>query len=327
MMNRRQFMAGAAMAAAWPWALGRPAIAQIAGNAFIVSGFPAGGMGDLVSRPLAERLRGRYARNVLVESKVGAGGRLAAEHVKRANPDGLTILQIPASIMALYPHIYKSLNYNPLTDFAPVTPTATYAYSFTASSALPAEIRTVADFLTWARANPGKASYGIPATGSSLHFAGMMLKSAGNIEFTAVAYRGGAPLLTDMLAGVIPVSFNVIGEVMPHVLSGKLRSLAVTASQRSPFLPDVPTMMEQGFDIALQEWLGWFLPAGTPADIVQSLNDLVGEGLRSPEMIASLANGGLQPRHATPEEFAALLKADYDRWGQIAKATGFTVTE
>jgi tripartite-type tricarboxylate transporter receptor subunit TctC len=328
MINRRSLIAGGAAAAAGPLAGLCPVLAQLlAGNAFIVSGFPAGGMGDLVSRPLAERLRGRYARNVLVESKVGAGGRLAAEYVKRANPDGLTILQIPASIMALYPHIYKSLNYNPLTDFAPVTPTATYTYSFTASSALPAEIKTVADFLVWARANPTKSSYGIPAVGSALHFAGMMLKRAGNIEFTAIPYRGGAPLLTDMLAGVIPVSFNVIGEVLPHVRSGKLRSLAVTASQRSPFLPDVPTMTEQGFDIALQEWLGWFLPARTSPDIVRSLNGLVGEGLRSPEMIASLANGGLQPRHTTPEEFAVLLRSDYDRWAGIAKATGFTITE
>ncbi len=304
------------------------AASQISGNAFIISGFPAGGMGDLVSRPLAEKLRGRYATNVLVESKVGAGGRLAAEFVKRAAPDGLTILQIPASIMTLYPHIYKSLSYNPLTDFVPVTTTATYTYSFTASAALPGEVRTVADFVNWARANPGKSSYGIPATGSALHFAGMMLRRATGIEFTAVPYRGGAPLLTDMLAGAIPVSFNVIGEVAPHVRAGKLRSLAVTSPQRSPFLPDVPTMVEQGFaDIALQEWLGWFLPARTSMDIVRRLNDLVREGLQAPEFVASLANGALQPRYTTPEEFAALLKQDYERWAPIVTATGFSAAD
>jgi tripartite-type tricarboxylate transporter receptor subunit TctC len=304
------------------------AAAQISGNAFIVSGFPAGGMGDLVSRPLAEKLRGRYATNVLVESKVGAGGRLAAEFVKRAAPDGLTILQIPASIMTLYPHIYKSLGYNPLTDFAPVTTTATYTYSFTVSAALPADIRTVADFVKWARANPGKSSYGIPATGSALHFAGMMLRRATGIEFTAVPYRGGAPLLTDMLAGAIPVSFNVIGEVAPHVRAGKLRSLAVTSPARSPFLPDVPTMVEQGFaEIALQEWLGWFLPARTSPDVVRRLNDLVREGLQAPELVATLANGSLQPRYTTPEEFAVVLKQDYERWAPIVQATGFSATD
>jgi tripartite-type tricarboxylate transporter receptor subunit TctC len=329
MMNRRQMMAAAAAAsAAWPFAQMERAAAQLAGNAFIVSGFPAGGMGNLLSRPLSEKLRGSYAANVLVDNRVGAGGRLAAEYVKRANPDGLTILQIPASIMTLYPHTYKSLNYDPLTDFVPVSSLCTYMYSFTASAALPAEIRTVADFVAWARANPKQSSYGIPAAGSSLHLAGMMLRRATGIEFTAVPYRGGAPLLTDMLAGVIPVSFNVLGEVLPHVRSGKLRTLAVSSSERSPFLPDVPTFVEQGFkDIALQEWLGWFLPARTPADIVQRLNQGVREGLQSPELVASLAGNGLQPRYMTPEEFARAVKQDYDRWAPIVQAVGFTATD
>ena len=329
MMDRRHVIAaGAAAAAAWPLVTLERAAAQIAGNAFIVSGFPAGGMGDLLSRPLSEKLRGRYATNVLVDNRVGAGGRLAAEYVKRANPDGLTILQIPASIMTLYPHTYKSLNYDPLVDFIPVTSLCTYMYSFTASAALPAEIRTVADFVAWARANPKQSTYGIPAAGSSLHFAGIMLQRAAGIELTAVPYRGGAPLLTDMLAGVIPVSFNVLGEVLPHVRSGKLRSLAVTSGQRSPFLPDVPTFVEQGFkDIALQEWLGWFLPARTPMDIVERLNLGVREGLQSPELVDSLAKSGLQPKYATPDEFARVVKQDYDRWAPIVKATGFTAAD
>jgi len=327
MIDRRHLMTtlGASAASAL---LGGPAWSQLAGNAFIISGFPAGGMGDLVSRPLAERMRGTYASNVLVESKVGAGGRIAAEFVKRAKPDGSTILQIPASIMTLYPHIYKTLAYDPLVDFTAVTTTATYVYSFTASAALPAEVRTVPEFVQWARANPAKSAYGIPAAGSSLHFAGMMLQRAANIEFTAVPYRGGAPLLTDMLAGVIPVSFNVLGEVLPHVRSGKLRSLAVCGPERSKFLPEVPTMVEQGIStIALTEWLGWFLPAGTPADIVQRLNILVRDGLAAPGMVEGLANSALEPRYLTPQQFAALLKQDYDRWAGVAKESGFVATD
>src|SRR5262245_5054319 len=312
MPNRRQLLTAAA-AAALGFGFNR-ALAQLSGNAFIISGFPAGGMGDLMSRPLAEKMRGTYATNVLVESKVGAGGRIAAEFVKRANPDGLTILQIPASIMTLYPHIYKTLNYDPLTDFTPVTSLCTYAYSFTASSALPAEIKTVAEFVNWARANPTKSSYGIPAAGSSLHFAGMMLQRATGIEFNAVPYRGGAPLLTDMLAGVIPVSFNVLGEVLPHIRSGKLRSLAVCSAERSRFLPEVPTMVEQGIkDIAMTEWLGWFLPTKTPAPIVQNLSAIVRTGLASQDLIDSLANVALEPRFATPDQFAALVRQDYER--------------
>lgn len=327
MIDRRRFIAMSAAAAASSVPLGN-AEAQIAGNAFIISGFPAGGIGELIARPMAEKMRGRYATNVLVDNRVGAGGRLAVEYVKRANPDGLTILQIPASIMTLYPHIYKSLNYDPLTDFAPVSTTATYIYSFTASALLPAEIRDVAGFVAWARANPKFSTYGIPAAGSSLHFAGMMLQRAANFEFTAVPYRGGAPLLADMLAGVIPVSFNVLGEVLPHIQSGKLRSLAICSAERTPFAPQIPTMVEQGYpDIALQEWLGWFLPAKTPAPIVQSLNEMLREGLQAPDLVQNLAKGALQPRYKTPDVFAVQLKQDFDRWAPIVKATGFTAMD
>jgi tripartite-type tricarboxylate transporter receptor subunit TctC len=327
MISRRRVIAGLAAAGA-PLSRVERAIAQLTGNAFIISGFPAGGMGDLVSRPLADKMRGTYAGNVLVESKVGAGGRLAAEFVKRANPDGLTILQIPSSIMVLYPHIYKNLAYNPFTDFTPVTSTVTYVFSFTASAALPPSVQTVANYVTWAKANPNISSYGIPAAGSALHFAGILLQRAADIRFEAVPYRGGAPLLTDMLAGVIPVSFNVLGEVLPSIQSGKLRSLGICSAERSKFLPDVPTMREQGFpDIAFTEWLGWFLPAKTPPEIVNKLNALVRDVLQTPEMAASLASSALEPDPQTPENFAALVKRDYDKWSGIVKTTGFTMTE
>jgi tripartite-type tricarboxylate transporter receptor subunit TctC len=327
-IDRRQFLATGATSIAATLLPASFVHAQIAGNAFVVSGFPPGGIGDLIARPMSEKMRGRYATNVLVDSKVGAGGRLAAEFVKRANPDGLTILQIPASIMTLYPHIYRNLNYNPLTDYVPVSTTCTYIYSFTASAALPSEIRNVADFVSWARANPKQSSYGIPAAGSSLHFAGMLLQRAANFEFSAVPYRGGAPLLADMLAGVIPVSFNVLGEVLPHIQSGKLRSLGICSAQRSTFVPEIPTLVEQGYpDIAFQEWLGWFLPAKTPASIVQTLNDLLGEGLQAPELVESLAKSALLPRHMSSEAFAAQLKQDIDRWAPIVKATGFTAAD
>ena len=323
--HRRLLLRAGAIA---PFGFVSGARAQASGTAAIISGFPAGGMGDAVSRPMAERLRGRYAASVIVDSKVGAGGRIAAEYVKRAAPDGLTILQIPGSIMVLYPHIYKKLAYDPVADFIPVTTTAGYSASFTAGPGLPAEIRTVADFIKWARANPKQSNYGVPAAGSSLHFAGMMLQKAAGFEFASVAYKGGAPLLQDLLGGQVPVSFNVLGEVLPHVKSGKLRSLAVAAAQRSPFLPEVPTFAEQGYsEIVSQEWLGWFVPAKTPMETVRRLNALVRESLSAPELIESLATRGLQPWHQSPEEFAALFKTEYERWGRIAKATGFTAEE
>lgn len=330
MWNRRELLqrsTGLSVLAALGW----PSLGQaqtLNGNAAIVSGFPAGGMGDNVARPVAERLRGHYATSLTVDTRTGAGGRIAVEYARRAAPDGLTILQIPSSPMVLYPHTYKKLNYDPLTDFAPVCSTVTYAFSFTAGPGLPAEIRTVADYVKWARANPKQATYGVPAAGSALHFAGMLLQKAAGIEMTSVPYRGGAPLLNDVVGGQVPVSFNVIGEVMPYVRSGKLRSLAVTSAARSPFLPDVPTLVEQGYkDIAVEEWLGWFLPAKTPAAIVDALNRQVREALAAPDYIAQLATYGLQPVHQSPEAFARRVKADYDRWAPIVRATGFTAED
>ena len=328
-MDRRHFLqllqAGGALAALAP--MGR-AFAQLNGNASIVSGFPAGGMGDQVSRPLAEKLRGKYATSLVVEAKTGAGGRIAVDYVKRAAPDGLTILQIPSSPMTLYPNTYRKLNYDPQADFVPVTTTVNYAFVLTAGPGLPAEVKTVPDYLKWAKANPAQANYGVPAAGSALHFVGMMLQKAGDAPLTAVAYRGGAPLLTDVLGGQVPVSISVLGEVMPYIRSGKLRGLAVSSAQRSPFLPEVPTFVEQGFaDIVVQEWLGWFLPARTPAETVQRLNALVREGLQSPEFIEALAKSGLQPVHQSPEEFARIVRADQQRWAPIVKAANFTAED
>jgi tripartite-type tricarboxylate transporter receptor subunit TctC len=301
---------------------------QTGGNAFIVSGFPAGGMGDFVARPLAERLRGKYAPNILVESRTGAGGKIAVEYVKRAAPDGMTILQIPSSPMVLYPNTYKKLSYDPIADFTPITTTVTYGFSVTAGPGLPAEIKTIADYLKWAKANPKLANYGIPAAGSALHFVGMMLAKESGVELTSVAYRGGAPLLQDVLGGQVPISINVLGEVAQHVRSGRLRSLAVTTGQRSPFLPDVPTLAEQGFkDIVVQEWLGWFVPAKTPAETVQKLNVLVRENLNSSEMVELLAKSSLLPITQSADDFARLVKADLARWTPIVKASGFTAED
>lgn len=329
MIQRRTLLKGSIGLGASPL-LGLPLAsrAQTSGTAFVVSGFPPGGMGDMVARPLADKLRGKYADTLLLDSRPGAGGRIAAEYVKRAAPDGKTILQIPGSIMSLYPFIYSKLPFDPLVDFIAVSTLCSYVYSFTAGPGLPAEIKTVTDYVAWARANPKLAVYGIPAAGSALHFAGMMLQRSAKFDFTSVPYRGGAPLLQDLLGGQVPVSFNVLGEVLPSIKSGKLRSLAVTSPKRSPFMPDTPTMVEQGFpDIALQEWLGWFLPAKTPNDIVRRLNAQVRESLQSPDMVEGLARNALEPLYQSPEEFTALLKADMAHWGPIVKATGFKAEE
>lgn len=309
-------------------ALPAPALAQARSQAWLVLGFPPGGLGDIVSRPLLERLRGRYAQAMLFDHRPGAGGRIAAEHVKRAPADGSVILQCPGSVMSLYPHIHRALRYDPLADFAPVTTLCAYTYSLTAGPGLPAGIRTLAEWLAWARTEDRRASYGVPASGSPMHFAGMMLGRAAGVELTAIPYRGGAPLLADLLGGQVPVSFNVVTEVLPHLREGRLRSLAVTSAARWPFLPEVPTLAEQGFaEITLQDWLGWFLPAATPAETVGRLNALTREALAAPDFAAVLARNGLVPLDQSAADFAALLRRDHARWGPVVQATGFTADD
>jgi len=306
-------------------AAGRIARAQPA-TTTLWSGFPPGGLGDQVTRPLIDRLKGLYPGTLIYDAKPGAGGRIAVDYVKRAAPDGATLLQVPSSPMALYPHTYgKKLTYDPLVDFVPVTPLAAYALSVTVGPGAPPEVRTLADFVQWAKANPDKANYGIPAPGSAPHFAGMMFERASGAPMKSIPYRGGGPLLQDLLGGQVPVAFNVVSEVLPHVKSGKLRSLAVTSAQRWAALPEVPTLSELGYkDIEIVEFLGIYAPAKTPPELVQRLNAAVQEALQTPEMQEVFARTGLVPLRESPQAFAARLKAEHARWAPIVKATGFT---
>ena len=290
------------------------------------SGFPAGGLGDQVTRPLLERLKGRWPGTIILDSKPGAGGRIAADFVKRAAPDGATILQVPSSPMSIYPHTYgKKLAYDPLADFVPVTPLAAYTISLSVGPGVPAEVRSVPDLVRWARANPDKANYGIPAPGSVPHLIGMLFERGSGVPFKSIPYKGGAPLLQDLLGGQVPVAFNVTSEVLAHVKAGRLRSLAVASPQRWAAMPDVPTLQELGFkDIAAVEFLGWYLPARTPPDLVRRLNAAVQDALGTPEMAEVFARHGLMPVREGPEAFAQRLKDEIAHWGPVVKATGFT---
>jgi len=320
MTTRRSLLAFALGCAAAGHAAAQPATTTI------WSGFPAGGLGDQVTRPLIERLKGVYPSTIVYDAKPGAGGRIAADFVKRATPDGATLLQLPSSPITLYPHTYgKKLTYDPLVDFVPVTPLATYALSVTVGPGTPADVRTVADFVKWAKANPDKANYGIPAPGSAPHFAGMMFERATGAAMKSIPYRGGGPLLQDLLGGQVPIAFNVVSEVLPHVKSGKLRSLAVTSAQRWAALPEVPTLAELGYkDIEIVEFLGLYAPAKTPPELVQRLNAAVQQALQTPEMQEVFTRNGLMPLRDSPEAFAARVKSEQARWAPIVKATGFT---
>jgi tripartite-type tricarboxylate transporter receptor subunit TctC len=302
-----------------------PAHAQPA-TTMVWSGFPPGGLGDQVTRPLLDQMKGRYPGTLILDSKPGAGGRIAVDFVKRAAPDGATLLQVPSSPITLYPHTYgKKLNYDPLVDFVTVAPLAAYTFSMTVGPAVPPDVKTVADFVKWARANPDKANYGIPAPGSAPHFIGMMFERLAGVPMKSIPYKGGAPLLQDLMGGQVPVAFNVISEVLPHLRSGKLRSLAVSSPERWAAVPDVPTLAELGYkDIAVVEYLGWYAPAKTAPELVRRLNGAVQEALNTPEMQEVYARFGLLQLRESPEAFAVRAKEDLKHWGPIEKATGFT---
>jgi tripartite-type tricarboxylate transporter receptor subunit TctC len=323
--NRRlmlQALGGAALG--YPLVVGaQPAVPS---QTVIWSGFPPGGLGDQVTRPLLERLKGRWPGNLILDSKAGAGGRIAADFVKRAPADGATLLQVPSSIVTLYPHTYgRKLAFDPQVDFVPVAPLAAYTVSMTVGPGVPADVKTVADFVRWAKANPDKANYGIPAPGSAPHFAGMMFERSAGVAMKSIPYKGGGPLLQDLLGGQVPLAFNVVSEVTTHVKAGRLRSLAVASAQRWAALPDVPTLVELGHkDIVVQEFLGWYAPAKTSPELVRQLNAAVQEAMLTPEMQDVFQRTGLLALRESPEVFAARVKEELNRWGPIVKATGFT---
>ena len=289
----------------------------------IIVGFPAGGGTDVIARILADRLRGPYSSTVLVENKPGAAARIAVEYVKNAEPDGSVMLFTPDFPITVYPHSFRSLNYDPLRDFTPVATTTKSMLTYNIGPAVPDSVKTLAEFVRWSKANPGKASYATTAAGGTPHFVGMMLASAAGIPMTPVHYRGGAPALQDLIGGHVPAGINPISEILSFARTGTVRVLAVTGSKRSAFLPDVPTMSEAGFNVVINSWLGVLVPAKTPADIVNALSAAISEAVKSPQMIESLAKVGNEPGFQTPAEFAATVKADIARWGPVVKASGF----
>jgi len=293
----------------------------------IIVGFPAGGGTDITARVLAQALTGRYASSIVVEDKPGAGARLAAEYVKNAPADGSVMLFTPEFPLTLYPYSFKSLKYDPVKDFIAVAPAAKGVLTFVVGPAVPASVKTLADFVGWCKANPDKANFATTSAGGTPHFTGVMLAREAGIALTPVHYRGGAPAMEDLLGGHVPASVNPVSEVIASVKAGAIRALAVTGARRSPFLPDVPTMKEQGYDVVVESLSGAFLPAKTPIKIVDALSAAMREAARSKLMIDSLAKFGTEPTYMPPAEFAAWIKARLAQWGPVVKASGFVATE
>jgi tripartite-type tricarboxylate transporter receptor subunit TctC len=326
MLTRRRVIAAAA-AMVGSNGLGSPALAQGAGRtAKILVGFPPAGGADIVARLLAKEMTS-HASSVIVENRPGGGGRIALDVLKGSAADGSVMALTPASLIVLFPHVYKSLNYDPPRDFIPVTTVCTFPYLLTVGPMVPREVKTVADFIGWCRANPAQSTYGTPGSGSPLHFTGVLLSRAAGFEFLHVPYQGAAPALQDLLGGRIAAFIGTMGATLPQIQSqsGQLRALATTSPQRSAPLPDVPTFAEAGYPaLEVVEWYGVFVPAKTPADTIGRLNSVIRDALKTSEVRAGLARLSLDIAGASPGDFAQLVEADFKRWGPIVKASGFT---
>lgn len=324
--SRRNFVrASGALAALSTLGLSGRAGAQTLETTKLVTGFPPGGTSDTLCRRVAEGIKGSsFAKVAIVENKPGAGGQIAVTSMKGAATDGSVLLQTPASMLMIYPHIYKNLPYT-YTDVTAVTLACTFEFGFCVGPAVPDSVKDIKGFLAWAKANPDKANFGSPGAGSVPHFIGVMLGREAGIELKHVAYRGSAPAVQDLVAGQLQAASAPIGEFTQQANAGKIRYLGVSGAQRSRFAPNVPTYAEQGYkDLVFSEWFGFFAPGGTSPEVVTRANAVLRTALAQKDVVDGIAVMGLEAKSSTPQELATLLKTSYDRWGPIVKKIGFT---
>jgi tripartite-type tricarboxylate transporter receptor subunit TctC len=282
--------------------------------------FAPGGAVDIVARTLGDELSGRWKQAVVVENRPGAGGVVASEAAAKAAPDGYTLILV-ATGHALNPHLYPKLPYDSFADFTPLSLIGTSPNMLLVRA--DSRYKTLADLIADARAHPGQISYGHAGNGTSPHLAGELLKYMAKIDITPIPYKGGAPALADLIGGHIPATFNNIPESIAQIMAGTVRPLGVTTAMRSPVLPDVPTIAESGlpgFDTGV--WWGVLAPAGLPADIKTKLARDCMDAVKSANVKARLLQLGATPIGSSPEEFAALIRSDYEKWGPIIKAAG-----
>ncbi|EHR00257.1 tripartite tricarboxylate transporter substrate-binding protein [Bradyrhizobium sp. WSM471] len=288
---------------------------------YIMTGFTPG-LVDGLARLVAAQMKD-YAETIVVETRPGAAGRLAVQAVRAADADGSVMLLAPLGFMTLYPHVYKTLKYEP-QDFTPVSIVASSPTLVTVGPKVPGDVRTLADFVAWCRANPTEATYGTAGVGNTLHFIGAMLGRSAGFGFLHVPYQGNAAI-QDLLKGEIASAIMPIGSSLGLVQSGQLRALATTGPRRSSFLPDVPTMAEAGYP-SLEDLTryGFFVPAKTPADTVERLGRSIHEALSTNEVKSGMTGMSLEIESISTTAFAQLIGSESERWKAIVQATGFT---
>lgn len=312
-------------------ALGGPLSGQaaFAEQLKIVAGFEAGSSLDTIGRVVAEAIRKKTGWTVIVENRAAAGGRVAAEVVARGEPDGSVILVAPLVTTAFTPFVHKTLSFDPMTDLVPLTRAGNFKFALAVNNKIP--VSTVSEFVAYVKSHPATVSYGTPGVGTPAHFLGAMFNRATGTDLVHVPFRGSGPASTALIGEQIQSVFNPTAPLLPLAKDGRIKILAVTGKTRSPALPDVPTFADLKMDLGDMEdaelWYGFLAPGKTPSPIVQRLNAVLVDALSEPDVQARIRAIDIEPVTDTTEEFAKRVKADYDRWGKIIKASGFTLDD
>jgi tripartite-type tricarboxylate transporter receptor subunit TctC len=281
--------------------------------------FPPGGGTDILGRLIAERLSASLGQPVVTENRGGAGGNVGAEAAARSAPDGYSIVLVAPSL-AISPTLYSKINYDPVKDFAPVSLVATVPNVMITQPSLPGQLQ---EFIAFARSRPGALNFGSGGAGTSNHLAGELFNIVTGAKLVHVPYKGVNLAMQDVLAGNVHLVFIGIPAAAPHIKAGKLRALALVAPQRSSALPEVPTVAEAGLkDFEVTTWYGVLAPAGTPRNVITRLNSELVKIMHSPELKEKLAATGTEPLTSTPEEFAAYIKREIAKWGDVVRKAG-----
>jgi tripartite-type tricarboxylate transporter receptor subunit TctC len=290
----------------------------------LVVPFAAGGSVDVTARVLAKGLAPRLGQPIIVENRAGAAGFPGTENVVKSAPDGYSIVMASAGIVAIGPHLYKNMPFDPIKDLVPITPVVDGVNVLVVRPSNPAT--TVPKFIEIAKAQPGKLNFGCSGVGASDDMATELFMSMTGTRMTNVPYRGGAPAMVDLLAGNIDVMFSAVAPAIGHIKSGQLRPLAVTSSQRLEVMPDVPTVAEAGVPgYESVAWYGLFAPVGTPAAVIDRINKETAEVLKDPQVRKQLTESGLLPHASSPKAFADYIAADSRKWAKVVKANGIKV--
>ena len=287
---------------------------------------PAGGGTDVVARAIAQKLTEAWGQQVIVDNRAGANGIIGSEAVAKSKADGYTLLYGFTSVLTINPSIYKSLPYDTLRDFAPVTQTVTNTMALVVNPHLPA--RSVKELVALARSRPGELLYGSFGIGNQTHLTAEMFRLAAGLKIVHVPYKGETPAITETISGQVAMMFSPSAGVTPHIRSGRLRLLATCGEKRSMVFPDTPTMIESGFPTVVSTgWGGILAPAGTPPDIIQKAQREIARQLASPEVRDRLGGIGADAVGSTPEEFAAWLKTETEKWTQVVRGADLYHTQ